>query len=80
MRSGDLKKRKACKRRSPYDLVIDLMILGLPAQKDTIEFSQFRRFVLGIERERKSSGRFLQLAKVVELETDNGRDSKFLDP
>lgn len=56
------------------------MILGLPAQKDTIEFSQFRIFVLGIERERKSSGRFLQLAKVVELETDNGRDSKFLDP
>lgn len=56
------------------------MILGLPAQKDTVEFNQFRRFVLGIERERKSSGRFLQLAKVVEHETDNGRDSKFLDP
>ena len=40
-------------------------------QRETIEFSQFGRFMLGVERERKSYSRFLKLTEVVELETDN---------
>ena len=40
-------------------------------QRETIEFSQFGGFMLGVERERKSYSRFLKLTEVVELETDN---------
>ena len=43
-------------------------------QRDTIEFSQFGRFVLGVERERRSCSHFLKLTKVVELETNYGRE------
>ena len=33
-----------------------------------------RRFVLGVERERKSCSRFLKLTKLMELETDSGKE------